>query len=132
MSKNFRKILIYFSDIEKTFNIFKEVENWSIKGEKISGIQYVVFEGYGDKVYFIFSEEGKMYSTNVLNQDKKMIKYDDEGKNFKLELKDDILFKLYKDLNRVFNLIFSDEDRDTYIYDDAFSIYISLSDNDLN
>lgn len=131
MSKNFRKMLICFSDIEKTFNIFKEIRNWNIKGENISGIKYIVFEGYEDKIYFIASEEGRMYSTNVINQDRKMVEYDDKDIDFNLELKDDLLFKLYKDLKAVFDLIFSNEDIDTDKYDDAFSIYISLSDNDL-
>lgn len=133
MSKNFRKLVIQFNDIEKLFNFFKKVNNWKVSTRNIGGNDYIVFSGYNDEVTFPYSENNKkiLSSSNVIAQDKKMVEYHDKGISYNLLLKDDILYKLYKDLHRTYNSLFSEENEGAgEYYDDSVSISIGLSEND--
>ncbi|MGL4861508.1 MULTISPECIES: hypothetical protein [Bacteria] len=133
MSKNFRKLVIQFNDIEKLFNFFKKVNNWEVSTTTIMGIDYIVFSGYNDKVIFPYPKNNKkiLSSSNVMKQDEKMVEYDDKGISYNLPLKDDILYKLYKDLHKTYNSLFSEENKGAgEDYDDSVSISIGLSEND--
>lgn len=134
LNKNFRKLVIQFKDIEKLWNFFKKVPNWEVSKKNILGIDYISFKGYGDEVIFACPKDNEKIfsSTNVLKQDAKMVEYEDNMTLFNLLLKDDILYKLYKDLYDTYKVLFSEENENaSNIYDDSFLISIGLSGNDL-
>lgn len=116
MSKNFKTIYFYFSDLIKLINIFKELKDWEISFKNINGCEHICLNHieYKEMITFPFPTDKYLYSTNISN-----------GHN--LNENKNILFTLYNDFRTKYESIFIQKNVDSNQYDLNISISFSTS-----
>lgn len=122
---NFRKLIISYSKKGNMKVLFKSLQRWTYSKENICGNEYIVFikkSNIKNKIYLINSDK-YIHSTSIIGQD------DDPAlENTYLELKDDMIWDLYKDLINNFNNLCNNSSNKI---NDSLSFSIEMSDNDL-